>query len=68
MCHYRQEAGVHFWRGISRRDFARNALPATNAHILQDVIDQGLRERDADFIGMFSFVCADGHRMLSVGV
>lgn len=67
MRHYRREAEAHFWRGISRRDFARDALPATNARILQAVIDQGLRERDADFIGMFSFLYADGHRMLSVG-
>lgn len=67
MRHYRREAGAHFWRGISRRDFARDALPATNARILQAVIDEGLRERDADFIGMFSFLYADGHRMLSVG-
>jgi len=67
MSHYRQEAGTYFWRGINRRDFARDALPATNARILQAVIDEGLRERDADFIGMFSFLYADGHRMLSVG-
>ncbi len=67
MRHYRREAGVYFWRGISRRDFARDALPVTNARILQVVIDQGLRERDAEFIGMFSFLYADGHRMLSVG-
>ena len=67
MRHYRQEAGAHFWRGISRRDFARDKLPATNARILQAVIDEGLREREADFIGMFSFLYADGHQMLSVG-
>jgi hypothetical protein len=67
MRYYRREAGAHFWRGISRRDFARAVLPVTNARILQSVIDQGLRERDADFIGMFSFLYADGHHMLSVG-
>ena len=67
MRHYRREAGAYFWRGISRRDFARDALPMTNARILQVVIDQGLHERDAEFIGMFSFLYADGHRMLSVG-
>ena len=67
MRHYREEAGAHFWRGISRRDFARDALPKTNARILQAVIDEGLRERNATFIGMFSFLYADGHRMLSVG-
>lgn len=67
MRHYRQEAGAYFWRGISQKDFARDALPATNARILQAVIDDGLRERDADFIAMFSFLYADGHQMLSVG-
>jgi hypothetical protein len=67
MRHYQQEAGMYFWRGISRKDFARDALPVTNARIIQAVIDQGLRERDEEFIGMFSFLYADGHRMLSVG-
>lgn len=67
MRHYRQEAGAHFWRGISRKDFARDALPETNARILRSVIDEGLRERETEFIGMFSFLYADGHRMLSVG-
>jgi len=67
MRHYREEAGAHFWHGISRRDFARDKLPATNARIVQAVIDEGLRERDAAFIGMFSFLYADGHKMLSVG-
>lgn len=67
MRHYKQEAGSHFWRGISTRDFAREALPLTNARILQSAINEGLQERDANFIGMFSFLYADGHRMLSVG-
>lgn len=43
------------------------ALPITNARIIQAAIDQGLRERDEEFIGMFLFLYADGHRMLSVG-
>jgi hypothetical protein len=67
MRYYREEVGAHFWRGISKKDFARLALPTTNARIIQSVIDQGLRQRDAYFIGMFSFLYADGHRMLSVG-
>lgn len=67
MQYYRNEAGVYFWRGISKRDFARDALPVTNARIVQAVIREGLRERDEVFIDMFSFLYADGHRMLSVG-
>lgn len=67
MRYYQQEAAAYFWRGISRRDFIRDALPTTNARILQAVIEQGLREREVDFIDMFSFLYADGHRMLSVG-
>jgi len=67
MRYYRQEAEDHFWRGISRKDFARDMLPMTNARILQNVIECGLRERGAEFINMFSFLYADGHRMLSVG-
>jgi hypothetical protein len=39
----------------------------THARILQAVIDEGLSERGVGFIGMFSFLYADGHRMLSVG-
>jgi len=67
MRHYQREAGAYFWRGISRRDFAREALPATNARLLKAVISAGLQERDVEFIDMFSFLYADGHRMLSVG-
>jgi len=67
MRYYKTEAADYLWRGINRHDFAREALPATNARILQAVIDEGLREREVEFIGMFSFLYADGHRMLSVG-
>jgi hypothetical protein len=67
MSFYKREAERYFWPGISRKDFARTALPVTNAHLLQNVINQGLRGRDASFIDMFSFLYADGHHMLSVG-
>lgn len=67
MQHYRDEAESYFWRGISRSDFAREALPATNARLLQVVIDEASRVRGVKFVGMFSFLYADGHRMLSVG-
>ncbi len=67
MRHYRDEAGAYFWRGISSSDFARDVLPVTNARILQAVINEGLRQREISFIGMFSFLYADGHRMLTVG-
>jgi hypothetical protein len=67
MQHYKKEAGAYFWRGISRKDFSREALAATNARILQAVVDEGMRVREEVFIGMFSFLYADGHRMLSVG-
>lgn len=67
MHHYKEEAGTYFWKGITRKDFVRNALPITNARIIEAAIDKGLREREEEFIGMFSFLYADGHRMLSVG-
>lgn len=67
MRHYRDEAEDYFWSGISKKDFARDALPLTNARILKAAILEGLRERGESFIDMFSFLYADGHRMLSVG-
>lgn len=67
MRHFRLEAEPFFWQGISRRDFIRESLPITNARLLQNAINQGLREREARFIDMFSFFYADGHRMLSIG-
>lgn len=65
--YYQEEAGSYLWSGISLRDFARAALPTTNARIIKSAINDGLRERDAELIDMFSFLYADGHRMLSVG-
>ena len=67
MRHFKAEAETFFWQGISRRDFIRDSLPMTNARLLQNAINEGLREREASFIDMFSFLYADGHRMLSVG-
>ena len=67
MRYYREEAGAHFWRGIRKSDFAREALPTTNARILRAVIEEGLDNREASFIDLFSFLYADGHKMLSVG-
>ena len=68
MKHYKEEAEGYLWKGISPKDFALEELPRTNARIIQAVIDEGLEDRDdVKFIGMFSFLYADGHKMLSVG-
>ncbi len=67
MRHFNTEARGFIWRGANRSDFARDALPTTNARILKAAIDEGLQTRDAKFIDMFSFLYADGHRMLSLG-
>lgn len=67
MRHYNAEAAAHMWRGASRRDFTRDALPKTNARILKAAINEGLYTREALFIDMFSFLYADGHKMLSLG-
>jgi len=65
--HYEFEAGDLLWSGVRCGDFARDALPATNARILKAAIDKGLETRDANLIDLFSFLYADGHRMLSLG-
>lgn len=67
MQHFKIEAKGLLWRGANRSDFTRDALPTTNARILKAAIDWGLQTRDAKFIDMFSFLYADGHRMLSLG-
>lgn len=67
MRHFKKEAEPFFWQGISRQDFRRDRLPVTNARLLQNTINEGLRERDAIFNSMFSFLYADGHKMLSIG-
>jgi hypothetical protein len=67
MQHFKTEANGLLWRGARRSDFARDALPTTNAKILKAAIEEGLQARDAKFIDMFSFLYADGHRMLSLG-
>ena len=67
MRYFKTEANRLLWRGAARSDFAREALPRTNAKILKAAIDDGLQSRDTKFIDMFSFLYADGHRMLSLG-
>jgi hypothetical protein len=67
MRHFKTEAKGFIWRGARRNDFARDALPMTNARILKTAIEAGLQTRDVKFIDMFSFLYADGHRMLSLG-
>ncbi len=65
--YFETEASSFIWRGASRSDVGRDALPRTNAKILKTVIKEGLRTRSEKFIDMFSFLYADGHRMLSIG-
>ncbi len=67
MRYFKIEAKELLWRGVCRSDFTRDALPTTNARILKAAIEVGLQTRDAKFIDMFSFLYADGHRMLSLG-
>lgn len=67
MRYFKAEAEGFLWRGVTRKDFVRDALPATNARILRAAIEEGLRTREAELIDMFSFLYADGHRMLSLG-
>lgn len=67
MQHYKEEASDYLDRNITKQDFTRNALPLTNARILKAAINEGLMERGLEFIDMFSFLYADGHKMLSLG-
>jgi hypothetical protein len=67
MRYFKTEAKNFIWRGAIRSDFARDALPRTNARILKAAITDGLETREAKFIDMFSFLYADGHKMLSLG-
>lgn len=67
MQYFKSEAKGLLWRDTNRSDFARDALPTTNARILKAAIEEGLQTRDVKFIDMFSFLYADGHLMLSIG-
>lgn len=67
MNYFKTEASGFIWRDANRGDFARDALPTANARILKSAIVEGLKTRYLRFIDMFSFLYADGHRMLSLG-
>jgi len=67
MKHYKDEASTFFWKGITKLDFARGNLPKTNARLIKAAIEDGLSDRSVNFIDMFSFLYADGHKMLSLG-
>jgi hypothetical protein len=48
-------------------DFQYALLPAINARIVQSQIQTVMRSRDEVFQPLYSFVYADGHRMLTLG-
>jgi hypothetical protein len=67
--YYREEASSFFDSSWKTRDFASANLPRLNAQMLGKAMGQGAADaRDGrEFRPLFSFVYADGHRMLTTG-
>lgn len=61
------EAGDYLGTGKGAKDFTRTNLTEKNISILNRAIMRGLVGREAEFIPLFNFAYADGHRMLTLG-
>ncbi|HCX28291.1 MAG TPA: hypothetical protein DHU55_00720 [Blastocatellia bacterium] len=68
LTHYEAEAGRYFGAGWNSTNFTLESLPITIATILFNAVENGVLGRpNVQFIPLFNFVYADGHRMLTIG-
>lgn len=67
MRHFREQVGRYIPYGSGAKDFSLSNLPKMNALILSNAISAGTAPRKAEFIPLFNFVYADGHRMITIG-
>ena len=65
--HFLSEAGDYLGMDISVESFAESALPKRTCDLLLAAINRGLAGRDANFLPLFHFLYADGHKMLTIG-
>lgn len=66
--YFQEQTGDLFDPSLPVGSFAASDLPLRNAGFLRRAIDSGLAARsDVDFLPVFSFLYADGHRMLTIG-
>lgn len=68
LAYFKEEASEYIWPRPVEREFGRDCLPTANARLLETAIKKGLVGRPGvQFLPMFNFTYADGHKMLSVG-
>ena len=66
--YFHREVGDYLPRNIRAGAFAKQRLPALNVEVLSRAIQLGLRGRtDLEFMPLFNFLYADGHRMITMG-
>jgi hypothetical protein len=64
---YQRIAGDYIGPLKSVKDFAKSKLPTVNRDIVVRAIQSGLAGREVEFLPLFCFLYADGHRMLTIG-
>lgn len=64
---FREEADEYIDPSLDTDDFSRSKLPTITVGIRQNAICNGTTSRDERSLPLFSFLYADGHKMLSIG-
>lgn len=67
VAYFTEQAGQYLPYDFDRDWCAASRLPETNLAIFLSAIRGGLSTREVDFIPLFKFVYADGHRMATLG-
>lgn len=67
MDYYDKVANSYMGPGLKDIDFNKQNLPETTFKILYKAMKQGLTGRPVEFLQIFKFVYADGHKMITLG-
>lgn len=66
--YFQKEASNFFALEWDVTDFVQSKMPAINTSLIQNAIRKGLAGRsEIEFLPLFNFVYADGHKMLTLG-
>ncbi len=67
MNYFKRESGNYLGL-FTVEDFAKSMIPKTSVRIIKNALEDGLSGRvDIDFLPIFHFKYADGHKMVTVG-
>lgn len=66
--HFEEQAEEYLGKKPNANDYSLSEIPALNAHIVGQAINQGMAgRRGVTFVPLFNFIYRDGNQMLTVG-